>query len=120
MRKFPKFKSPFSCILILIILSLNFSCSHTKLMNLSKKEIAGLDTIYYQNFNHKFFDTEWVLYEKQICQLKVKFVRQTTYTGTWVEKNDTIYVNFFYRKGVANERKLLVNKTTGEIRDLLK
>lgn len=104
--------------IIIGLMILQASCTHTRLLNLSKNEISKLDTVYYEVFNHKFFDTEWIFYEKQICQLKTKMVSTKVYTGTWIELNDTIYANFFYGKKVAKVRKLLINKTNGELREL--
>jgi len=102
----------------ILIMPYLFSCTHTRLLNLSKKEISELDTVYNQVLSGKLFDTEWVFYEKQICQMKIKFVSTKVYTGTWAEKNDTIHVNFFYGDKIAKERKLLINNENGKIIEL--
>jgi hypothetical protein len=104
--------------LIIFMMTLSFSCTHTRLLNISKSEISQLDTIYSQTFRHKFWDTEWILYEKQICHMKMKFVGTKIITGTWVEKNDTIFAYFFYGHRIASERKLLINKESGKMVEL--
>lgn len=110
-------KYPFAFVLMATgLLSLLIpSCTYTRLMGLSKKEIARLDTIYHQEFNNKFYITEWVFYEKQICQFKTQFVRTHVYTGTWAEKGDTLYANFFYKRKIAENWKFVVNRKTGQI-----
>lgn len=50
-------------------------------------------------------------FDKQICQYKEQFIRKKIYTGTWKEKNDTIFVNFFYNKKVISEKwKFIISK----------
>jgi hypothetical protein len=58
----------FRILLISIVLFAFNSCSRTLNLNLSKQEIKSLDTVYYLKENHKFFDTEWLFLEKNICQ----------------------------------------------------
>ena len=106
-----KFLNKTNIVAIIVLTLFVLSCSHTRLINLSKGKISELDTIYIFKQNHKFFDTEWVFYEKQICQFKEHFIRKKIYTGTWTERNDTIFVNFFYNKKVISEKlKFIISK----------
>lgn len=98
-----------------ILLTFTTSCNHTRLINISKKEISELDTVYYQKFVQKLWDTEWIFYDKQICQMRTELIGKKTYTGTWKEAQDTLTVNFFYGKKVANERKFYINPENNKL-----
>lgn len=100
-------------ICALIVIVLHVSCSNTRLMSLSKKEIAGLDTVYSSLHSGKLYDTEYIFYKKQIFQMKTHSLRTKTYTGTWSERNDTISVYIFY-KDVA-DRQFIMGRETGKI-----
>lgn len=105
-------------ILFLSLIFVFISCSYTRNINLSKKEIQKLEVIYREKKNHYVYDTEWVFYEKNICQLSTFLIRKKTYTGTWIQKNDTIIASFFYKKNEIYETwKFIVDKN-GKIKAL--
>ena len=97
-------------ILIIILLVIFCSCSRVLNINLSKSEIKSLDTIYYLKKNHKFFDTEWVFLEKNICQMSTIQFRKKTYTGTWSKEGDSIKISFFYNKKNAPTNSMIAIK----------
>lgn len=114
-----KFLNIISISIIIILALLVQSCSHTRYINLTKRKISDLDTIYIFKQNHKLFDYEWIFYEKQICQFKQQFIRKKIYTGTWIERNDTIFVNFFYNKKVISDKwKFIINKEKNTIESI--
>jgi hypothetical protein len=106
--------------LIIISIVLNFiSCSRTYNIKLSKSKVKKLDVIYQQNYRGKMFDSEWIFYQKNICTYKISFIRDLTITGTWHEKNDTIFADFFHKK-FASERRLTINKSNGKLTEIIK
>ncbi len=84
-------------VVSLIIVLLLTSCARTLNLQLSKKEISELPIVYTKFNNHKFFDTEWVFYEKNICQYSTTLMRKKTYTGTWQIVGDSVQIHFFYK-----------------------
>lgn len=105
-------------LIILLLISIA-GCSKTRRIGLSNKEVKSLKVIYNQEFRNKFLDTKWTFYEKNICQYTIKSLSKTTYTGIWIENNDTITANFFYKK-IASERKLTIDKSNNELNEILK
>lgn len=103
-------------IFLLIFIS---SCSKTRSIGLSNKEVKSLKVTYSQEFRHKFWDTKWIFYEKNVCQFTSKFISKKTFTGTWSKKNDTITAYFFLKK-IANERKLILDKKTNKLTEIIK
>ena len=96
-KTFEKVNVKIKIFLILILLGGFSSCSKMLNINLSKSEIKALDTIYYKKQNHKFFDTEWLFLDKNICQYSHTFIRKKTYTGTWTTIGDSLKVSYFYK-----------------------
>ena len=105
-----------ACVIGLMVIAVT-SCSRTRYLHVTAKDIAKLDTVYFQVFSHKFFQTSWIFYEKQVCQYQMYFLTEQTYTGVWHEKNDTIFVNFFDDKKISGERKLYRNQETGRLEE---
>lgn len=102
-----------------MLIIFNFiSCSRTYNINLSKKEVRNLPVVYQQKYNGKLFDSEWIFFQNNICQYKIIFIREQVYTGTWSEKRDTITANFFYKKKMLKERKLLIDKSNNKLREI--
>ena len=114
----PSYRKIISLTIYLALIFFGFACSGR--INLSRKEISGLHVVYRQIFNHKFFESEWIFYEKQLCQMKTKFISTKSFTGTWTEKNDTITAWFFNNKKVTSEWNFVVNKANGELTGLRK
>ncbi|MCB9175412.1 MAG: hypothetical protein H6589_12445 [Flavobacteriales bacterium] len=47
--------------------------------------------------------------------MRTELIGKKTYTGTWKEAQDTLTVNFFYGKKVANERKFYINPENNKL-----
>lgn len=91
---------PWAFLSLIFILACS-SCSKFIGINLTRSKIKDLDTIYYQYQAHKYWDTELVFLEKNICLYSFQVVRKKTYIGTWRPKEDSLEVSFLYKRRMA-------------------
>jgi glutamine cyclotransferase len=112
--KADKLKIALGLLIILFIITTTSSFTFTKNINISKKKINELKTVYEASKIGKLpIDSKWRFLSKNICQYNESIfpVKNRTYTGTWNEKNDTIYVSFFIRsKSIKESYKFYLDK----------
>ncbi|MDI3319880.1 hypothetical protein [Pinibacter soli] len=110
----------YTLTLFTTIALLFFSCTTTKNINLSKREIKKLKPIYVGYIIGKIpMDFKWSFLEKNICQYnEVILLRSRTYTGTWSEKNDTIRACFFISKAMNENYIFYLDRKSKTLKEL--